>query len=146
MERPYAQSFEKHARIIPTYHGLTFGIFAVNLIWSLYRAATVFAWESLLSLLLAVAFLFLFFHARLMALSVQDRVIRLEMRLRLERLLPDALRARIPEFTVPQLVALRFASDTELPALAQRVLEERLTDREAIKRLVKDWQGDFLRA
>jgi len=53
MERPYAQSFEKHARILPTYHGLTFGIFTVNLGWSLYRTATGFSWESLLSLLLA---------------------------------------------------------------------------------------------
>lgn len=146
MERPYAQSFENHARFVPTYHGLTFGIFAINLLWSLYRAATAFSWESLLSLLLAVAFLFLFFHARLMALTVQDRVIRLEMRLRLERLLPDELRRRIGEFTVEQLVALRFASDGELADLARRVLDERLTDRKAIKRLVKDWQGDFLRA
>jgi hypothetical protein len=145
MERPYAQSFEKHARIIPTYHGLTFGIFAVNLLWSLYRTATAFSWESLLSLLLAVAFIFLFFHARLMAITVQDRVIRLEMRLRLERLLPDDLGGRIGEFSVEQLVGMRFASDAELPDLARRVLEERLADRKAIKRLVKDWQGDFLR-
>ena len=146
MERPYAQSFDKHARILPTYHGLTFGIFTVNLGWSLYRTATGFSWESLLSLLLAVAFLLVFFHARNMALIVQDRVIRLEMRLRLERLLPDDLRGRIGEFTVDQLVAMRFASDAELPDLARRVLDERLTDRKAIKRLVKDWQGDFLRA
>ena len=145
MERPSAQSFDTHARILPTYHGLMFGIFAVNLGWSLYRTATGFSWESLLSLLLAVAFLLVFFHARNMALIVQDRVIRLEMRLRLERLLPEELHGRIGEFNVDQLVAMRFASDGELADLARRVLDEQLTDRKAIKRLVKDWQGDFLR-
>jgi hypothetical protein len=87
-----------------------------------------------------------FFHARGMVLTVQDRVIRLEMRLRLDRLLPDDLRGRIGEFSVDQLIALRFASDAELADLARRVLDERLADRKAIKRLVRDWQGDFLRA
>jgi len=146
MERPYTQTFKNHTRIIPTYHGVTFGIFAVNLLWSLYRAATGFSWESLLAVLLAVAFLFLFFHVRLMALTVQDRVIRLEMRLRLERLLPTELRGRIGELTIGQLVSLRFASDAELPDLARRVLDERLNDRKTIKKLVQNWQGDFLRA
>jgi hypothetical protein len=77
---------------------------------------------------------------------VQDRVIRLEMRLRLERLLAPELRSRIPEFTVAQLISLRFASDGELPALARQVLDENLTDRKAIKRRIKNWQPDFLRA
>ena len=56
------------------------------------------------------------------------------------------LRPRIPEFTVEQLVSLRFASDAELPALARKVLDEKMNDRKAIKQLVKDWQGDYLRA
>ena len=56
------------------------------------------------------------------------------------------LRQRIPEFTVAQLVSLRFAGDAELPALARKVLDEKLSDRKAIKQLVKDWQGDYLRA
>lgn len=146
MERPYAQSADNHARIIPGYHGVTFGIFVVNLAWALYRVATAFSWESVLELLLAFALLALFFYARLFALTVQDRVIRLEMRLRLERLLPDNLRSRIAEFTVDQLVSMRFASDEELPDLARRVLDERLTDRKTIKKLVRNWQGDFLRA
>lgn len=146
MERPYEQTYKNHARIIPTYHGVTFGIFAINLLWSLYRAATGFSWESLLSVLLAVAFLFLMFHARLMALTVQDRVIRLEMGLRLERLLPPELRGRIGELTIDQLISLRFASDAELPDLARRVLDERLNERKTIKQLVRNWQADFLRA
>ncbi len=73
-------------------------------------------------------------------------MIRIEMRLRLERALSPDLRSRIAEFTVPQLVSLRFASDQELPLLAQQVLDEKLNDRKTIKRRIKDWQADFLRA
>ncbi len=80
------------------------------------------------------------------ALTVQDRVIRLEERLRFERLLPEDLKARIPEFTVAQLVSLRFASDAELPALARKVLSDNLTDRKTIKKLVQNWRADHLRA
>ncbi len=76
---------------------------------------------------------------------MQDRIIRLEMTLRLDQLLPPDLRPRINHFTIGQLVALRFASDAELPALARRVLEENLTDRKAIKKMIQDWKPDFLR-
>ena len=88
----------------------------------------------------------MYFVARIMAVTVQDRVIRLEMRLRMRELFPADLAARIPEFTPKQLVALRFASDAELPALARKVLDERLTDGKTIKQLVRDWQADTLRA
>ena len=81
-----------------------------------------------------------------MALKVQDRVIRLEERLRYERVLPSDLKARIGEFTVAQLVSLRFAGDAELPALARKVLDEKLSERKAIKQMVKTWKPDFLRA
>jgi hypothetical protein len=79
-------------------------------------------------------------------LTVQDRIIRLEMRLRLAEVLPVDLRPRIPEFNVAQLVSMRFASDAELPSIARKVLDEKMNDRKAIKQLVKDWQGDYLRA
>jgi len=84
--------------------------------------------------------------ARIFALSVQDRVIRLEMRLRLAELLPMDLKGQINEFTVAQLVGLRFASNEELPELARRVLQDRITDRTAIKKMVKNWRPDYLRA
>ena len=84
--------------------------------------------------------------ARMFALSVQDRVIRLEERLRYERLLPPDLQARILEFEPGQLVALRFASDAELPGLARKVLDEKLSDRKAIKKMIQNWQSDDLRA
>lgn len=146
MEKPYNQSFENHVRTIPGYHIGVFGIFAINLIWSMYRMIRSFTAEAVLSLLLAVAFLLLFFYARIFVLTVQDRVIRLEMALRLEKLLPGDLRPRVQEFTPGQLVALRFASDAELPALARKVLEENLTDRKTIKKLIRQWKPDFLRA
>lgn len=146
MEREYAQSFENHARIIPMYHGVAFGILAVNALWSLYRVVTRFSWETVLALAVGVAILLIFFYARVMALTVQDRVIRLEERLRMDRVLPADLRGRMHEFTVDQICSLRFASDTELPDLARKVLDEKLTDRKTIKKMIRAWRPDFLRA
>jgi hypothetical protein len=85
-------------------------------------------------------------EARLFALAVQDRVIRLEERVRYERVLPEELRWRADELTVNQFVALRFASDDELPQLMRKVLDEKLTERKAIKQLIKTWRPDYLRA
>src|ERR1700720_2676903 len=140
------QNFENHAKFVPAFHIFILGIFAINLVWSIYCLFHVFSAESAISLLLAIAFILLAFYSRIFALTVQDRVIRLEMRLRLLQILPSELRPRISEFNVNQLVALRFASDAELPALAKRVLDEKLNDRKAIKKMIRDWQPDFLRA
>jgi|SRR5712692_2418485 len=146
MEKPYNQSFENHSRMITGYHRLVLPIFTLNLIWSLYRLGRSFSVESVMNVLVAVALILLFYYARIFALTVQDRVIRLEMRLRLAQLLPPDLRPRIGEFAVGQLVALRFAGDNELPELTRRVLDEKLTDRKAIKKMIQHWQPDFLRA
>ena len=140
------QTFQNHARFVPGFHAFVFPVLAINLIWSLVQLRNGIGFASLLSVLLAAALVVLFFYARIFALTVQDRVIRLEMRMRLARLLPGDLQARIGEFTVDQLVSLRFAGDEELPALARQVLDEKLSDRKAIKRRIKNWQGDFLRA
>jgi hypothetical protein len=83
--------------------------------------------------------------ARTMALAVQDRVIRLEMRLRLKDVLPWDLHGRIHDLSPQQLIALRFASDDEMPALVREVLAGTLTSQKAIKQGVKNWQGDYLR-
>jgi hypothetical protein len=88
----------------------------------------------------------LFVQARNSTLAVQNRLIRLEMRLRLAGLLPADLQSRIGEFTLDQLISMRFASDAELPALARKVLDDKMSDRKAIKQMVKDWQADWLRA
>jgi hypothetical protein len=141
------QNLQNHVRVVPLYHMFVLGVFLINLGTSIYRLIKIgYSWESLVNLLLALALVVLFFYARVFVLTVQDRVIRLEMRQRLAELLPADLRPRILEFSVGQLVALRFACDAELPALARKVLDEKLNDRKAIKQLVKDWQADYLRA
>ena len=140
------QNFQNHAKFVPGFHFGVLGIFGANIIWSAWRLIQGFSADRVFGLLLAIAFLMCAFYARIFALTVQDRVIRLEMRLRLERLLAGDLRGRILEFSPGQLVAMRFASDTELPELARKVLEEKIEDRRAIKQMVRDWQADWLRA
>jgi hypothetical protein len=141
-----AQNFENHTKLVPAFHFFVLPVFLINLIWSIVHAVRSFSAHSAFSVLLALAFVLLALLGRMFALTVQDRVIRLEMRLRMMQLLPQELRPRILDFTVDQLVSLRFASDAELPALARKVLDENLTDRKAIKKLIRNWQADFLRA
>jgi hypothetical protein len=146
MAQEKTQSFENHSRLVPPYHMFALPIFMVNFIWRLVQLKDGITFASIMNVLLAIAFLILILYGRMFTLTVQDRVIRLEMRLRLERLLPADLRSRIPEFTTPQLISLRFAGDEELAALARQVLDERLNDRKTIKRRIKNWQADLLRA
>lgn len=144
-EKP--QNFKNHARLYPLFHWFVLPVLLINIIgtiWHLVKAGI--SYNSVFGVLMALALFFLAFCARIFALTVQDRVIRLEMRLRLTQILPAELRPRIPEFTAGQLISLRFASDAELPALARKVLDDKLNDRKAIKQLIKDWQGDYLRA
>jgi hypothetical protein len=140
------QNFENHNRLVPPYHMFVIPIFMINFIWRLVQLKDGITFASIMNVLLASAFVILVLYARLFTLTVQDRVIRLEMRMRLERLLPPDLRSRIPEFTVAQLISLRFAGDEELAALARQVLDEKLNDRKSIKRRIKNWQADLLRA
>jgi hypothetical protein len=142
-ERP--QSFENHARFVVGYHVVLFAILTINLLWRLYALVTAFSGEMLVQFLVAVGLVLVGFYARVFALKAQDRVIRLEMRLRLARLLPPDFSSQADRLTVDQLIALRFASDAELPGLVRQVLADNITDRKAIKQLVKDWQGDYLR-
>lgn len=143
---PATQNFEHHVKFVPAYHLGVFFIFFVNFIWCIYRLIHAPSGQTVIELLLSIAFLLVFFYARIFALTVQDRVIRLEMRLRLQQVLPADLRPRVAEFSVSQLVALRFASDEELPVLARKVLDEKIENRKAIKKMVKNWQPDLLRA
>jgi hypothetical protein len=146
MEKQTVQNFQNHAKFVPAFHFFVAPVLIVNVIWSLVRLRYGIDFGSLFGVLLAVALLLLALLGRLFALTVQDRVIRLEMQLRLERLLSPELRPRIPEFTVAQLVGLRFAGDDELPALARQVLDDKIADRKEIKKRVKNWRADFLRA
>jgi hypothetical protein len=140
------QNFENHVKFVPVFHFFVLPAFLLNIFWSIYRLVHSFSVESTISLVLALAFFLLAFYARIFSLAVQDRLIRLEMRLRLQQLLPQELRPRIPDFTVDQLIALRFASDAELPGLCRKVLGQNLTDRKTIKKMVQTWQPDLLRA
>lgn len=140
------QSFKNHAKFVPAFHFFVAPVFLLNIVWSIVRVVQSFSFGTIVSLLVAIALFLLAFTARIFALTVQDRVIRLEMRLRMQQTLPPDMTPRIPEFTVSQLVALRFASDAELPDLARKVLQENLTERKAIKALVRNWQPDNLRA
>jgi len=140
------QNLQNHAKLVPGFHFFVLPVLLINLIWSIVDMVRGFSVQSARSAVVALALLMLAFTTRLMALTVQDRVVRLEMRLRLQQLLPADLRPRIPEFTVSQLVSLRFAGDAELPDLARKVLQDKVTNRKAIKQLVRDWQADFLRA
>lgn len=84
-------------------------------------------------------------NSRFYGLKVQDRIIRLEMRLRLAQALPEDLKARIPDLTMGQMIALRFASDGEIPALMRDILDKKLVKGSEVKQKIKDWQGDWLR-
>ena len=146
MEKMHAQNFKNHARLVPPFHFFVLPVLLINLIYSLVRLKDGITFSSVWSAVLALALLMLALLARTFVLNVQDRVIRLEMQVRLDRLLAAELRPRIGEFTLDQLVGLRFAGDDELPVLARQVLDEKLTDRKIIKQRVKDWRPDFLRA
>jgi len=146
MAQQSPQTFENHARILPAFHFVAFPLLAINVFFALYQAVTAFSWANLVAFGLAVGIILLFFLARVMALTVQDRVIRLEETLRMRALLPADLQPRIGEFTVKQLVALRFASDAELPELARQVLDGKIEDQKAIKRMVREWRADYQRA
>jgi hypothetical protein len=141
------QNFANHGKIVPPFHFFAIPVFVINFGWSLYRLKILgFSFQGVFGVLVAAALVVLVFSARLFALAVQDRVIRLEERLRYERVLPAELQARCGELTIDQVVSLRFACDAELPALARKVLDEKLVQRKAIKQLIKTWRPDYQRA
>jgi hypothetical protein len=147
------QNFANHGKIVPAFHFFLMPVLFLNFASSVYlvhatarHAGAAFPLlHAILNLLLAVALIILAFLARIFALGVQDRVIRLEERLRYQQLLPDDLKPRINEFTISQVVALRFASDAELSGLARKVLDSNLNNRKAIKQMIQNWRADYQR-
>ena len=141
------QNYSNHTRFVPAFHFFVLPVLLINVGANCYWWFKVgFAPARLLPVLVSVALLAGFISVRVMALSVQDRIIRMEERQRLSQLLTGDLRSRIAEFTADQLVALRFASDDELPDLARKVLTDKIANRKAIKQMVKNWRADYLRA
>ncbi len=140
------QTYKNHTRFDVLYHFIASPIALLNLIIQVRHAYYYSTRYTIWNAVFAFGILALVLSARVMAVTVQDRLIRLEMRLRLRELLPAAMHADIAKLTVKQLVGLRFASDAELPELVQRVLKGELVEQKAIKLAVKDWQADWQRA
>src|SRR5579862_2872376 len=120
------QTLKNHTRIVPIYHMGVFFPFVLNFIWAIYRLTRGVTGDNVINALVAIALLLLFTSLRTQVLTVQDRVVRLEMRLRLRQVLPSDLQDKVDALTVSQLVALRFASDAELPALVADVVSGKL--------------------
>jgi hypothetical protein len=140
------QDLRNHRRLFPLYHFVAAPIVGMLVI---HRFAVAFLEPSVatwLEAFFASGLLAGLLSARAMALTVQNRIVRLEMRLRLRDVLPPALASRIGELRVRQLIALRFAGDAELPSLVERTLAGEFANPADIKAAVKDWQPDFLRA
>ena len=139
------QTCANHAKMVPLFHYLTLPVLLINLIWSSYQVfAQSFSAASLIAFSVAVSILLTAFFARVFALKVQDRVIRLEERLRMQAMLPDDLKPRINDVTTAQIVALRFASDDELTDLTRKALDDN-ADQKTIKESVKTWRPDYQR-
>jgi Family of unknown function (DUF6526) len=138
------QNFSNYKRHDPLFHFFILPVFALTLLATIVHLVRRPGLHSAWLVVVIVATIVAIFKLRLYPLKVQDRIIRLEERLRLATLLDAPLRPRIAEFTESQLVALRFASDAELPALAARALNERLSATE-IKKAVQQWRPDYWR-
>lgn len=144
------QSYANHRKFVPGYHFVASVILLTNLVWSVYRLFRPVVegmplFDRVLALLVAVALFLLYAFVRLFPLRAQDRVIRLEETLRMERLLPPDLRARLGELRTSHFIALRFASDAELPDLVRQVLDGRLKTQNDIKKAIRNWRADHFR-
>jgi len=145
------QTFANHTRLDPPFHFFLLPVFGLGVILTLvhffyHLSHSSFRenFHAFLLIVLAIAFVTLALKTRLYALKVQDRVIRLEERLRLMQLLSEPLRSRIPELTEGQLIGIRFASDAEVPKLVERALNEKLS-RKQIKQAIQNWRPDYWR-
>jgi len=139
-----SQNFSNHTRFDPLFHFFVLPVGLASVIIAAVHAYKVPTFLSFWFVVIAIAAFVAAGKARGYALKVQDRLIRLEERLRLSSVLQEPLRSRIPELSDSQLIGLRFASDAELSALVQRVLTENLT-RADIKKSVTNWRADAAR-
>ena len=144
MAEPKEQNFKNHGRIDPAFHGFLAPLGLAMLIGAVTYVVRDPGWDSASHVLAVIWVIVLQFKVRLYALKVQDRVIRLEERLRLAQLLPESQRGPSGELSESQLIGLRFASDGEVAGLAQRALAEKL-DAKQIKQAVQQWRPDHWR-
>jgi hypothetical protein len=139
------QNYQNHVRWYPLFHFAVVPILLFNLIWAIVRLVQDPSPDRIEFVVLALGLILLALAARLQALKAQDRVIRLEERLRFQSLLPDDLAQKAVNLPAGQLIALRFASDEELPELVEKCLNGELKSSKEIKLAVKNWRGDYLR-
>jgi len=139
------QTYSTHRRLHPLYHFFAAPVLGVNLIWAIVRVVRYPTVENGWQLLVAAALAAICYVARTYPLRMQDRLIVLEERLRLQRLLPSELGSRISELRPGQLVALRFCADDELPDLAREVFDNKVTQRNEIKKRIRTWRPDTFR-
>ncbi len=138
------QSYKNHVRWLPAFHFFAVPVLLLNTINQLRHLYANPSRSTAFAAVVAAAILTVAFLARTQALQAQNRLIRLEMRLRLQQLLPADVMARFNDLTVAQLVGLRFASDGELPDLVRTVLKDG-TKQADIKKMIKHWEPDYVR-
>ena len=138
------QNFKSHTKWDPPFHFFLLPVMLATFIFSVKHAWAYPNGITLWLVLLSISMFVWLLKTRIYALGVQDRLIRLEERLRMEKLLPVELMLRFDELSVGQLVGLRFASDGELTDLARRALDERLTQKQ-IKAAIQKWRPDHVR-
>lgn len=144
MSKATPQNLKNHGRLDPPFHFFLFLVLLANFVVAVvyfFRIPGFFtAWIVVLSIAALVAAL----KIRQYPLRVQDRVIRLEERLRLHSLAPEEWRGQIERLTEDQLIGLRFAGDDEVVELAKQALEHNL-NRKQIKQRIKSWRADYSR-
>lgn len=138
------QTLQNHTRLDPVFHFFLAPVALIILGFVIYEAIRDFNWMNMGHVLVALWAFVALFKIRLYPLKVQDRVIRLEEQLRMQKLLPEPLKARIGELTEQQYVALRFASDAELPGLVEQTLAQNLGQKQ-IKQAIQTWRPDHFR-
>lgn len=138
------QTLQNHVRYDPLFHFFLAPVALAMVAGTIYEAIRQPSWMTGAHILVAVWAFLALFRIRIYALKVQDRVIRLEETRRLEKLLPAPLNSRISELAIPQFLALRFASDAELPGLFEKTLAGNL-DPKAIKQSIREWRPDYFR-
>jgi multisubunit Na+/H+ antiporter MnhB subunit len=144
---PPAQNFQNHKRYFPLFHFIAVPLLALYLLYAIYALIRAPSLATAAGLVLAAGVLATVFASRAMAATVQNRVIRLEMSMRLERVLGAAAAAdAISTLSLRQIIALRFASDLELPKLIARVRSNEFKTNSDVKQAIREWQADYLRA
>jgi hypothetical protein len=146
MPAPPAQNYANHRRFLPLYHFFAIPILTVNLLVTIYVFIRAPGWWTGWAVAVAAALIGGLLAVRYSILVVQNRIIRLELMMRLAHVLPADTRSRMSELHLREMVGLRFASDAELPGLVERCLSGDLRTAEQIKREIKDWQPDYVRA